>query len=414
MTFNNWELAKPILDALTQQGYTSPTPIQQKAIPVILDNKDVLGCAQTGTGKTAAFVIPLLQKIYIKRNNTDTTKGVTALIVSPTRELAIQIGETVENCGKLMNIRHTVICGGVPQFRQLTALRKGVDIIVATPGRLIDLLKQGHINLQKIEHFVLDEADRMLDMGFVNDIKHIISRLPQKRQSLFFSATMDNATLQLANSFLRSPVQIEVDRISSPAEQVEQYLFYTEKQNKQSLLVHLLETKNLHTVLVFTQMKHTADRVARNLSRQGIQSESIHGDKGQNNRQATLTKFKTRNLRVLVATDIAARGIDIDQLPYVINYDLPDVPETYIHRIGRTGRAGASGISYSFCDWSEKIALSDIQKLIKTPIKVESDHPFHIPSIAPVSVAAGNTASTQPARNNFMRRRSGKTFMQGR
>lgn len=414
MTFNNWELSKHILDALAQQGYVTPTPIQQKAIPAILENKDVLGCAQTGTGKTAAFVIPLLQHIYTKRNSAVSNTAVSTLIVSPTRELAIQIGETVENCGKLMNIRYTVICGGVPQFRQLNALRRGVDIIVATPGRLIDLMRQGHINLQKIDHFVLDEADRMLDMGFVNDIKHIISRLPQKRQSLFFSATMDAATLQLANSFLRSPIQIEADRISSPAEQVEQYLFYTEKQNKQSLLVHLLETKDLHTVLVFTQMKHTADRVARNLSRQGIQSEAIHGDKGQNNRQATLSKFKNRQLRVLVATDIAARGIDIDQLPYVINYDLPEVPETYIHRIGRTGRAGSSGISYSFCDWSEKIALSDIQKLIKTPITVESNHPFHIPLIAPTVSSSGSTANVAASRNNFMRRRSGKTFMQGR
>lgn len=414
MTFTNWELSKPILDALEQQGYVSPTPIQEKAIPAILENRDVLGCAQTGTGKTAAFVIPLLQQIYAKRNNATPNTGIAALIVSPTRELAIQIGETIDNCGKFMNVRYTVICGGVPQFRQLNALRRGVDIIVATPGRLIDLMRQGHINLQRLNHFVLDEADRMLDMGFVNDIKYIISKLPQQKQSLFFSATMDPATLQLANSFLRSPVQIEANRISSPAEQVEQYLFYTEKQNKQSLLVHLLETKNLQTVLVFTQMKHTADRVARNLSRQGIQSESIHGDKGQNNRQATLSKFKNRQLRVLVATDIAARGIDIDQLPYVINYDLPEVPETYIHRIGRTGRAGASGISYSFCDWSEKIALSDIQKLIKTPIKVESDHPFHIPMIAPATVPGNSAISTQGSRNSFMKRRSGKTFMQGR
>lgn len=375
MSFNNLKLIEPVLKALSNAGYINPTPIQEKAIPVVLEKKDLLACAQTGTGKTAAFTIPLLQLMHEQQGLTSTHRpSITTLILTPTRELAIQIGESIGAYGRYMHFKHLVIFGGVPQYSQVKSLRNGVDILVATPGRLIDLLNQGHISLNSIKYFVLDEADRMLDIGFLPEIKRILSRLPQKKQTLLFSATMPQAIGQLANSLLKNPVKVEVTPVSSTAEMIQQSVFLVERQDKQALLINLLKDKSIKTVLVFTQMKHSADKLAKNLHKFGISAEAIHGNKSQNQRQQALKNFKRRTTRVLVATDIAARGIDIDELTHVVNYELPNVPETYVHRIGRTGRAGASGVALSFCDRSERPFLNDIQKLIKKRIPVVQNH----------------------------------------
>lgn len=372
MTFEKLNLIEPLLKALKEEGYTSPTPIQEQSIPILLQGKDLLGCAQTGTGKTAAFSLPILQKLY----KTDHRKGIKALILTPTRELAIQIGESFEAYGKYTGLRYTVIFGGVGQKPQTDALRGGIQILVATPGRLIDLINQGFVSLKTLDFFVLDEADRMLDMGFIHDIKRILKLLPAKRQTLFFSATMPPEIEKLANSMLTHPEKVEVAPVSSTADMISQSVYMVEKKEKKDLLIHLLQDSSIESVLVFTRTKYGADKLARTLTKAGIGAEAIHGNKTQNARQRALTNFKSHTLRALIATDIAARGIDVDQLSHVVNYELPNVPETYVHRIGRTGRAGHEGIAISFCESEELPYLKDIQKLIGKTIPVVRDHPF--------------------------------------
>ncbi|MEO8583485.1 MAG: DEAD/DEAH box helicase [Flavitalea sp.] len=377
MSFNNLQLIEPVLKALSHEGYTNPTPIQEKSIPAILEGNDLLACAQTGTGKTAAFTIPMIQLMHLQQQNArNRQRNITALILTPTRELAIQIGESISAYGRYLNLKHHVIFGGVPQFSQVRAIQQGLDILVATPGRLLDLLQQGHVNLMQVQFFVLDEADRMLDSGFIHDVKRIIAKLPAKKQTLLFSATMPDEIKKLANVLLHNPVKVEVTPVSSTVEIIEQSVYFVDKENKQSLLIDILQDKSIQTVLVFTQMKHSADKLAKNLHRYGINTQAIHGNKSQRQRQEALANFKSRKTRVLVATDIAARGIDIDDLTHVVNYELPNVPETYVHRIGRTGRAGANGVALSFCDRGEKAFLSDIQKLIRKPIDVVTGHAY--------------------------------------
>ncbi|KAA5546689.1 DEAD/DEAH box helicase [Adhaeribacter rhizoryzae] len=390
MTFNQLNLIEPILKALEKEGYTQPTPIQEQSIPLILQRKDLLGCAQTGTGKTAAFAIPILQLLRNEQTTERGPKGIKALILTPTRELAIQIEESFTAYGRFTGLRHLVIFGGVSQHAQTAALQRGVDILVATPGRLLDLMNQGFINLNSIKLFVLDEADRMLDMGFVHDVKKVIAKLPVKRQTLFFSATMPPEITDLANTILVNPAKVEVTPVSSTAETIKQAVYFVEKNNKRKLLNHVLEDRKIETALVFTRTKHGADRVAKDLNNAGIQAEAIHGNKSQNARQRALTNFKSRTTRVLVATDIAARGIDVEELTHVINFELPNVPETYVHRIGRTGRAGASGIALSFCDAEEKPYLRDIHKLISKNIPVVEDHPYHFTSIGQAEIVASS------------------------
>jgi len=385
MLFQDLKLIEPILRALKTEGYTTPTPIQEQSIPIILQNKDLLGCAQTGTGKTAAFAIPILQLLYNDRLQHKEQKTIKALILTPTRELAIQIDESFAAYGKHTGLKHLVVFGGVSQNPQTDALRRGVDILVATPGRLLDLMNQRFVSLDHIKMLVLDEADRMLDMGFVHDVKKIIAKIPAKRQTLFFSATMPKEIQQLADTILNKPEKVEVAPISSTADTIQQSLFYVEKNDKKSLLIHILKDKNIKTALVFTRTKHGADKVVKDLIKVGITAEAIHGNKSQNARQRALSNFKNRTTRVLIATDIAARGIDIDELTHVINYELPNIPETYVHRIGRTGRAGANGIAFSFCDEEEIEFLKDIHKLIAKEIPVEEAHPY---PMSPQSIVA--------------------------
>ncbi len=411
MSFNNLGLIKPILKALEQEGYQQPTPVQAKSIPVILQNRDLLGCAQTGTGKTAAFVIPILQMMHTRSQKQFT--GIRSLILTPTRELAIQIGESIEAYGRNLPIRHVVVYGGVPQRTQVRAIRGGVDILVATPGRLLDLVQQRFIDLSKIEYFVLDEADRMLDMGFIQDVRRIISRLPHKKQTLFFSATMPPPISQLAGMILNNPVSVEITPPATTVDLVEQSVYYTEKQNKLPLLIYLLQDPAIETALVFTQTKHGADRLARNLSKAGIRTEAIHGDKAQHVRQKALNGFKNKQNRVLVATDIAARGIDIEELTHVINFDIPNVPETYVHRIGRTGRAGASGIAISFCDWDSKISLRDIQKLIGKSLHVVKEHPYDVTAMHDTEIKKSVSVPNWGGRRYGSGGRRRRTFMQG-
>lgn len=414
MTFNDLKLIEPILSALSREGYTVPTPIQEKAIPVVLSKRDLLGCAQTGTGKTAAFTIPILQLMQEKLADTliPPHRKPKTLILTPTRELAIQIGESITAYGSSLKFKHHVIFGGVKQFSQVNAIRNGLDIIVATPGRLLDLIQQRVLSLSQIEFFVLDEADRMLDMGFVQDVKRVIALLPEKKQTLFFSATMPKEIQQLANLLLHDPVKVEVTPVSSTVELIQQEIYFVEKQNKMSLLIELLKNNDIKNLLVFTQMKHAADKLAKSLQRAGINAEAIHGNKSQNARQYALQSFKSKQLRVLVATDIAARGIDIDELTHVLNFELPNVPETYVHRIGRTGRAGASGIAISFCDWSEKVFLADIQKLIKKTIPVVKGHLYDNTSMH--SIESSTAAKAPMAFQNMARggRRQSKVFSQ--
>ena len=376
MLFKELNLIEPILKALETEGYSQPTPIQEQSITTILKGKDLLGCAQTGTGKTAAFAIPMLQLLHEKNINTKANKNIKALVLTPTRELAIQIEDSFKAYGSNLNLRRLVIFGGVNQHAQVEALKKGVDILVATPGRLLDLMNQGFISLNTIELFVLDEADRMLDMGFIHDVKKVVAKLPAKRQTLFFSATMPDEIQKLANTILSSPTKVEVTPVSSTAETIVQSVYFVDKPDKKKLLIHLLEDKNIQTALVFTRTKHGADRIVKDLAHAGIKAAAIHGNKSQNARQRALTDFKDRKIRVLVATDIAARGIDIDQLSHVFNFELPNIPESYVHRIGRTGRAGANGIAISFCDAEENEYLLDIQKLIKITLPVVDDHPY--------------------------------------
>lgn len=376
LSFEQLHLIGPILDALKKKGYVQPTPIQAQSIPIILKGKDLLGCAQTGTGKTAAFAIPVLQTLYLRKRSGEKLEGIQALILTPTRELAIQIDESFTDYGNQTGLKHDVIFGGVSLQPQIQSLRNGVDILTATPGRLLDLIGQKVVNLRNISLFVLDEADRMLDMGFIHDVRKVIALLPAKRQTLFFSATMPAEISGLANSILKDPEKVSVTPVSSTAEKVAQSIYFVDTAPKRDLLVHLLKTKVPGRVLVFSRTKHGADKIAKNLSKFGIKAEAIHGNKSQNARQRALENFKTGAIRALIATDIAARGIDVQELAYVINYDLPNVPETYVHRIGRTGRAGASGMAISFCNGEEREYLRDIQKLIKMNIPVVKDHPF--------------------------------------
>lgn len=362
MTFKELNIIEPVLRALNEKGYITPTAIQQQAIRPALDNRDILGLAQTGTGKTAAFSLPIIQQLYEDKIRTK-KRDIRALILTPTRELAIQINDNLTNYTKYTDIRHCVIFGGVKQNTQVNELRAGIDILVATPGRLLDLMNQGFINLNFIQHFVLDEADRMLDMGFIHDIKRLLPKLPKKKQTLFFSATMPSSIANLSRSILHNPIKVEVTPVSSVVDTIDQYVYFVEKQEKKDLLIDLLKKDSGKSVLVFSRTKHGADKIARILSKAGIGSAAIHGNKSQNARQRALANFKSNEIRVLIATDIAARGIDINQLELVINYDLPDVAETYVHRIGRTGRAGNNGVALTFCSPDERVMLKDIQKL---------------------------------------------------
>lgn len=376
MTFDDLGLIQPLLKAVKDQNYTEPTSIQAKSIPLVLNGDDVLGSAQTGTGKTAAFSIPIIQHIVRKRSDSRGNRKIVSLIVTPTRELAIQIGESIRTYGKYTDIKSTVIFGGVKQGVQTNALKQGIDILVATPGRLLDLMDQGYISLADVKYFVLDEADRMLDMGFINDIKKILVKLPKKRQSLFFSATMPDKILSLSRQILINPKKVAVDAVSSTAETIQQFIYPTNKDCKNKLLLYILKNPELKRVLLFSRTKHGADRIVRNLRKKNIKGAAIHGDKAQPQRQKALKQFKNGEIRVLVATDIAARGIDIDKLRYVINFDVPNEPETYVHRIGRCGRAGEEGIAISICEPEENAFVKDIEKLIKRSIKVISDNPF--------------------------------------
>jgi ATP-dependent RNA helicase RhlE len=375
MKFSELNLIAELTDALSKKGYTVPTPIQEKAIPVLLGGNDIFGCAQTGTGKTAAFALPILQMLAAK-NSDPKRKSIKALVLAPTRELALQISENFAEYSINTPLKHAVIFGGVSQFHQVKAIKNGIDILVATPGRLLDLMQQGHVSLHAIEYFVLDEADRMLDMGFIHDIKRIISKLPKQRQTMFFSATASPDIMKLANTMLHNPVRINVTPVSSTAVSIRQKVYYVEKQFKRQLLNHLLKTGDIEHALVFTRTKRGADKVVKELNKEGIKAEAIHGNKSQNARERALNGFKNRSVRILVATDIASRGIDVDKLTHVINYELPEVAETYVHRIGRTGRAGESGTALSFCDREETNYLKDIHKLIQKNIEVVSSHPY--------------------------------------
>ncbi len=376
MTFSELNLIDPILKALDAQGYIEPTPIQAQTIPLILDKRDILGCAQTGTGKTAAFAIPILQLMNANKKPHDDIRRIKALVLTPTRELAIQIGDSFSVYGKNTRLKNVVIFGGVKQNAQVTAINKGIDILVATPGRLLDLISQKLVDLSALQFFVLDEADRMLDMGFVHDVKKILTKIPAKRQSLFFSATMPKEIVKLADSILDNPAKVEVAPASSTAETITQSVYHVDKPNKRHLLIEVLKDKNIERGLVFTRTKHGADKVTKDLNLAGINALAIHGNKSQNNRQNALNSFKENKIRILVATDIAARGIDIDELTHVINYELPNIPEQYVHRIGRTGRAGLSGVAIAFADSDEMEYLRDIERTIKIVIPVIEDHPY--------------------------------------
>ena len=396
INFSELNLIEPLQKAVANEGYTTPTPIQAKAIPIILQGIDLLGVAQTGTGKTAAFSIPILQLLHNAHGFQRGKRNIKALIVTPTRELAIQINESLAAYGKYTQLTHTVIFGGVKQGKQTDALRDGVDILVATPGRLLDLINQRFVSLNHIEMFVLDEADRMLDMGFIHDIKKLLVLLPKKRQSLFFSATMPPDIQKLADTILYRPEKVEVTPVSSTADTIKQAVYFLDKNDKNALLMDILKDKTIETALVFTRTKHGADKVVKVLIKNGIKAEAIHGNKAQNARQRALENFKAKTTRVLVATDIASRGIDVDELAYVINFEIPNIPETYVHRIGRTGRAGANGTSFSFCDAEERAFLRDIQKLIGKQIPVITDHPYVTASVAQVEVPKQAQSPNKP------------------
>jgi ATP-dependent RNA helicase RhlE len=400
MSFKSLNLSTPILKSLEEEGYTHPTPIQSQAIPIALKGTDVLGCAQTGTGKTAAFAIPILQLLSANKTRGQNRK-IRSLIVTPTRELAIQIDESFKSYGRYTNLETAVVFGGVNQKGQVKKLKRGVDILTATPGRLLDLMNQGFISLSDIEIFVLDEADRMLDMGFINDIKKLLKVLPKKRQTLFFSATMPAEIVHLSKSILFNAVKVEVTPESSTVDVIEQGIYFVDKGNKKKLLVDVLQEAGSKSALVFTRTKHGANKVVKLLNSQNIQAEAIHGNKSQAARQRALGNFKDQVTRVLVATDIAARGIDVDELQYVINYEIPNVPETYVHRIGRTGRAGLDGTALSFCDAQEKAYLKDIEKLIEKNIPVIDDHDYPLMDHSP---AAAEKQNNRPSR----KQKSGK------
>jgi len=406
LEFKDLKLVAPLLKALQQQQYKHPTPVQQQAIPVALSNKDLLACAQTGTGKTAAFALPVLQLLFNDKKDGNTSNHISALILTPTRELAIQIEESFNSYGAYTGLKSFAVYGGVSQYHQVKKLRQGVDILIATPGRLLDLATQRLVALQHIKTLVLDEADRMLDMGFINDVRKILAKLPQQKQTLFFSATMPPDIIHLSQSILNNPVSINITPASTTAETVEQAVYFVEKSDKRSLLIHLLKNNSIDTALVFTETKFGADKLCAALRRENIRVQAIHGDKTQAERQKALNNFKNKHISVLIATDIAARGIDIESLPYVINYELPNIPETYVHRIGRTGRAGVNGKAISFCGMEEKMLLRDIHKLIARPIPVMKDHPFQMPE----ADASMQPKAAMPFRS--LSRKRDKTFRQ--
>jgi ATP-dependent RNA helicase RhlE len=376
MLFEDLSLSKSIQKAIFELGYLEPTPIQEQAIPIVIEGRDLIGCAQTGTGKTAAFAIPIIHQLHRIVGSSKKQKQIRTLVVTPTRELAVQIAQNFDDYSKYTNLKNSTIFGGVSQIPQVDQLKKGVDILIATPGRLLDLHKQGYVDLDHLHHLVLDEADQMLDMGFINDIRKIVKLTPNNRQTLLFSATMPITVRELAENFLKDPASVSVTPVSSTAEKIDQKIYFVEKSNKRSLLYHLIRNEKLQDVLVFSRTKHGADNVVKALKKNGIAAEAIHGDKSQSARQRVLDAFKNKEIGVLVATDIAARGIDIDQLPFVINFDLPNIPETYVHRIGRTGRAGKNGVAISFCSQDEKGYWKDIQKLIKVDVTTINDHPY--------------------------------------
>jgi ATP-dependent RNA helicase RhlE len=376
MQFKELNVIPEILKALEMENYSTPTPIQEKAIPIVLSGRDLLGCAQTGTGKTAAFAIPTLQLLSEEKTSQKGNQTIKALIVTPTRELAIQIYESFCTYGKFTKLKSCVIFGGVSQKTQEDKLKQGVDILIATPGRLNDLINQKVIDLKHLKIFILDEADRMLDMGFIHDVKKIISRIPAERQTLFFSATMPADVARLSDTMLKDPAKVKITPESTTANTIDQYVYYVDKENKKDLLLHILKDQSIESLLVFTRTKHGADRLVKQLSKNKITAKAIHADKSQGARQSALSSFKERKIRVLIATDIAARGIDIDELTHVVNYDLPNISETYVHRIGRTGRAGLNGIAIAFCDFDEKELLSDIERLIRMHLKEVKDHPY--------------------------------------
>ena len=393
--FHSLGLSEPLMRALVPLGYETPTPIQAQAIPHVMDGKDVLGVAQTGTGKTAAFSLPMLHRLG-KQPRREGRRVIRALILSPTRELSAQIGESIRDYSQHQKLYHTVIFGGVKQGKQVAALQRGVDIVVATPGRLLDLIDQGYIRLDHLEYFVLDEADTMLDMGFIHDIRKVIKLLPPRRQSLFFSATMPQNIQELADTILLDPVTVEVERRSSAAETVEQKVYFVRQAEKKHLLVDVLTAPDVTSALVFTRTKYGADKLVRHLRKQGVRSEAIHGNKSQPQREKAMKAFKRGDLGVLVATDIAARGIDVDELSHVINFEIPNIPETYVHRIGRTGRAGAEGIAISFCnEEDERTYLRDIQRLIRKEVPLDTDQDYHNP-LPPIPLDSGRSGGGRP------------------
>lgn len=414
MLFKDLNIIEPILKAVEEAGYEKPTPIQEKSIPRILEGRDILGCAQTGTGKTAAFSIPVLQNMVKSKKNNDRRRSIQILIVAPTRELAIQIGENFTTYSKHLNIKNTVIFGGVNQSSQVRKLTAGVDVLISTPGRLLDLQNQGYVDLKNVKYFVLDEADRMLDMGMIHDVKRIIAKLPKERQNLLFSATMPKEVTKLVNSILKNQVKVEVEAVSSTVEVISQGAYMVAKKDKKSMLVNLLRDETIKSVIVFSRTKHGANKIAKDLNNVGIDATAIHGNKSQNQRQLALKNFKKGSLRVLVATDIAARGIDVDELSHVINYDLPDVPETYVHRIGRTGRAGRDGVAITLCDSEELGMFRKIEKLIGKAIPILGQEEFEIKEsiIAEKSLKQANKQKNSSNKNSN-RKYYGKGKTQG-
>ncbi|MDD3305474.1 MAG: DEAD/DEAH box helicase [Acetobacterium sp.] len=404
MQFENLNIIQPIQKALIAEGYTEATPIQEKAIPSLLEGRDLLGCAQTGTGKTAAFAIPILQQLSYEQRNLKGNRPIKALVLAPTRELALQISDSFKAYGKFLGLRTLVIYGGVSQNPQTKALSAGVDILVATPGRLLDLINQKYIKLGQIKSFVLDEADMMLDMGMLQDVRKIIKYMPAERQNMLFSATMPMEIAKLAGTILKDPIKVTITPVSSTVEVIEQNVYYVNKNNKINLLLHLLKNKEIVSALVFSRTKHGADKIVKHLERSGFKAQAIHGNKSQNARQLALNNFKERKTRILVATDIAARGIDIEELSHVFNYDLPEVPETYVHRIGRTGRAGLDGIAIAFCDQEEIPLLEGIEKLVLKSIPVVEVHPFPlvaVPEELKVPSSRRSTAYKATAPKNY-------------
>ncbi|WGF90072.1 DEAD/DEAH box helicase [Marinivivus vitaminiproducens] len=397
-SFSDLGVAEPLLRALRTENYETPTPIQAQAIPLLLAGHDVLGIAQTGTGKTAAFCLPLLQLIAENRRHPG-PRGVGALILAPTRELAVQIGEGLRTYGRHMGLRHTIVLGGVGQNPQVRAIARGIDIVVATPGRLLDLVNQGHVRLDAVTKLVLDEADRMLDMGFIHDVRKIAALLPKERQTLLFSATMPKPVERLAAELLRAPQRIEVTPTASTVERIDQQVFFVESREKRALLAELMADAGLERVIVFTRTKHGADRVAEQLGKGGVAAEALHGNKSQNARQRALEKFRTGGARVLVATDIAARGIDVDDVTHVINYELPNEPESYVHRVGRTARAGAAGVAFSFCDPTEQAYLRSIERLTKRPLTIARGTPGPVARSAPARGGKPRSGATDKTRS---------------